>query len=165
MKKYSTTLLNGFILGISTMLFIGAKSQDKNLGDITANSLRVVDKNNVLKAEVYVNDEGNPIVSMRSNLGFTSITSGAIQTRNIEGNPVIFIGSNSNEGGVISVKNKEGKELASISSGLTGFGIIQTFNSKGNQSVYIGSDIKNEDGLIQISDRYGDVGWGATGKR
>ena len=35
MKKYSTTLLNGFILGISTMLFIGAKSQDKNLGDIT----------------------------------------------------------------------------------------------------------------------------------
>ena len=57
MKKYSTTLINGFILGISTMLFIGAKSQDKNLGDITVNSIKVVDDNNELKALIG-DDEG-----------------------------------------------------------------------------------------------------------
>ena len=68
-------------------------------------------------------------------------------------------------GGVIQIKNKEGKDSASIASTLAGGGTIQTHNAKGNQSVYIGSDFKNEDGLIQINDRYGDVGWQASGKR
>ena len=29
----------------------------------------------------------------------------------------------------------------------------------------MGSDAENDDGLIQLMDRYGDVGWGASGKR
>ena len=39
------------------MLFIGAKSQDKNLGDITVNSIKAVDDNNELKALIG-DDEG-----------------------------------------------------------------------------------------------------------
>ena len=40
-----------------------------------------------------------------------------------------------------------------------------TYNKKGNVVVYIGADEVSEDGAIQLSDRYGDAGWGKTGKR
>ena len=52
-----------------------------------------------------------------------------------------------------------------MSSGSGGGGLITANNSKGNTVAGIGSDVTNDDGFMQLNDRYGDVGWGKTGKR
>ncbi len=41
MKKYTIGLITGALLAISAMMFMGA--QNKNLGDITVNSITVTD--------------------------------------------------------------------------------------------------------------------------
>ena len=40
MKKYTIGLITGALLAVSTMMFMGA--QNKNLGDITAESIKLV---------------------------------------------------------------------------------------------------------------------------
>ncbi len=137
MKKYSTTMLNGFILGISTMLFIGAKRQFKDLGDITVNSISVVDKNDKLRA--FINRSA---ISMLGESHKTMIFSTGI-----------------------SIDNSKHEQILSLASSDDDTGIIEIYNSKRNQVVYIGVDAANDDGLIKLYDRYGDAGWGATGKR
>jgi len=44
MQKYTIGLITGALLGISAMMFMGAKN--KNLGDITVNSITVKDDGN-----------------------------------------------------------------------------------------------------------------------
>ena len=52
-----------------------------------------------------------------------------------------------------------------IGSGSGGGGLITANNSKGNTIVGIGCEVDNDDGFVQLNDRYGDVGWFKTGKR
>ena len=122
------------------MLFIGAKSQDKNLGDITVNSINVADENGELKATLGASDGGGVLVLDNEKFGATVIGRGG------------FIISSS--GGPKVVLNARGD-----------IGEVITYNKKGNVVVYIGADEVSEDGAIQLSDRYGDAGWGKTGKR
>ena len=168
MKKYSTTLLNGFILGISTMLFIGAKSQDKNFedknfGNIVVRAIGIVDKNNEIKAEISSNDEFT-YIKLQSPLGGTTIVGGSIGMNNPEGKIASYMGVSTEAEGIVQVYNKKGNVSAYMGTS-KGTGLITTSNSKGNQVTYMGSDSKNEDGLIKLYDRYGDAGWSKTGKR
>ena len=191
MKKYSISLLNGFILGISTMLFIGAKSQDKNLGDITVNSISVVDENDKLKAIIDTDDDDNSVLKMFNKIGSTVISGASIRTSNSAGKEMLFIGSEyAGYGGGITIKNSKGKDIAYIGihtqlkSGMiatrnsegnmetyigpTGDyngGMIQTHNSEGRRVVHIGSDTPTEDGIITLYDKNGDSGWTLKGRR
>ena len=88
MKKYTIGLITGALLAVSAMMFMG--SQNKNLGDITVNSITVLDD------------------------------------------------------------------------GYGGF--IKTLNTDGKQTVYLGTN-KDNDGIAILYDRYGDVGWAASGKK
>ena len=45
-----------------------------------------------------------------------------------------------------------------------GDGIMRTYNADGEESGYFGTN-KNNDGMILLSDRYGDVGWSRDGKK
>ena len=191
MKKYSTTLLNGFILGMSTMLFIGAKSQDKNLGHITVNSISVVDENDKLKAIIDTDDDDNGILKMFNKIGSTVISGASIKTSNSAGKEMLLLGSEyAGYGGGVTIKNSKGKDIAYIGihtqlkSGMiatrnsegnmetyigpTGDyngGMILTHNSEGRRVVNIGSDTPTEDGIITLYDKNGDSGWPLKGRR
>ena len=150
MKKYSTTLINGFILGISTMLFIGAKSQPKSLGDIVVNSISVVDENDKLKAIIDTDGYG-----------------GRVAIKNSKGNDIAYIGINTQfDNGMIATRNSEGTMETYIgSSALYNGGVIQTLNSKGREVVHIGSDKPTEDGKVILFDENGGSGWTLKGRR
>ena len=59
----------------------------------------------------------------------------------------------------------KGNDAIYMGSDVRGGGLISISNTKKNYVVNIGSDKNNDDGFIQLYDRYGDVGWTKTGKR
>jgi len=191
MKKYSITLINGFILGISTMLFIGAKSQPKSLGDIVVNSISVIDENDKLKAIIDTDDDDNGVLKMFNKIGSTVISGASIRTSNSAGKEMLFIGSEyAGYGGSVAIKNSKGNDIAYIgintqfdngmiatrnsegtmetyigSSAAYNGGVIQTLNSKGREVVHIGSDKPTEDGKVILFDENGGSGWTLKGRR
>ena len=60
------------------------------------------------------------------------------------------------------IHNKEGKLAATLWSGSEG-GKLGIYNKEGKRAVFLG--ILNGDGVIGLSDRYGEPGWAMTGKR
>ena len=42
--------------------------------------------------------------------------------------------------------------------------ILQAYNKYGKQVAYLGVS-KDQDGILLLSDRYGDTGWGKKGKK
>ena len=42
--------------------------------------------------------------------------------------------------------------------------ILQAYNKYGKQVAYLGVS-KDQDGILLLSDRYGDTGWGKSGKK
>ena len=111
MKKYTIGLITGALLGISAMMFMG--SQNKNLGNITVNS-------------ITVKDDGN--------------------------------------GGFIKTSNADGKQTVYLGTSTEGFGFLSTNNKHEVRTGYFGTNTDN-DGLAVLSDRYGDIGWSASGKQ
>ena len=76
MKKYTIGLITGALLAVSAMMFMG--SQNKNLGDITVNS-------------IIVKDNGN---------------GGFITTYNADGIQTAFLGTSESGSGFILTNNK-----------------------------------------------------------
>ena len=149
------------------MLFIGAKSQDKNLGDITVNSISVVDENDKLKAIIDTDDDDNSVLKMFNKIGSTVISGASIRTSNSAGKEMLFMGSEyAGYGGGVTIKNSEGKDIAyiGIHTQLKS-GMIATRNSEGRRVVHIGSDTPTEDGIITLYDKNGDSGWTLKGRR
>ena len=112
MKKYTIGLITGALLAVSAMMFIGA--QNKNLGDITVNS-------------ITVKDDGN---------------GGFIKTLNADGKETAYLGT-AEGGGALLIHNMDGELIA-------GFGA---------------SPDNGKDGAAILFDRYGDIGWTASGKK
>ena len=135
MKKYTIGLITGALLAVSAMMFMGA--QNKNLGDITVNSITVT-------------DDGS---------------GGVIRTYNADGKQTVYLGT-SGEGGVgfLSTYNADGKKTAYLGTSEGGFGFLSTYNKHEVMTGYFGTDINN-DGMAVLSDRYGDIGWAVDGKK
>ena len=123
MKKYTIGLITGALLAVSAMMFIGATNQNKNLGDITVNSIGVV------------NNDGKPVAVLTA----------------------------SENGGMLGISNNDGKPVAGINADEDG-GNFWIYNKHNKQVVALQSN-KNLDGAIGLYDRYGDLGWGETGKQ
>jgi len=88
-------------------------AQNKNLGDITVNSITVL-------------DDGN--------------------------------------GGFITTYNADGKMTTYLGTGESGVGFLGTYNKHEVMTGYFGTN-KDNDGIAVLSDRYGDIGWSASGKK
>ena len=166
MKQYFTGFFTAVCLTASLFLFMG--SQNKNLGAIEVESI-------VIKDET----------------GATLIIPGAIQTRNTDGKETCFLGTGHAGDGIIKTFNNDGKETCYLGTGEGGGGLlavsnkdeqvriglrisdkddgrITLINNKGNKVVVMGalySEKHNADGFIKLFDRYGDYGWGMTGKQ
>jgi len=134
MKQYTIGLITGALLAVSAMMCMGA--QNKNLGDITVNSITVL-------------DDGN---------------GGFITTYNADGKETVFLGTGEDGNGFLTTSNADGKKTAYLGTSEGGFGFLSTYNKHEVMTGYFGTST-DEDGIIGLHDRYGDEGWSASGKK
>ena len=139
MKQYFTGFFTAVCLTASVFIFMG--SQNKNLGDIKVNS-------------IYITGE----------LGTTLISGGVMGIKNKDGNYVNLVEVNDEGGGQLQTFNADGNRTAYVGTGEGGIGFLTTHNEHGVMTGYFGTNNKN-DGVAALSDRYGDVGWSASGKQ
>ena len=111
-------------------------AQNKNLGEITVEKITLRKEGG--KKMCVIQGDGLIVIDETA---ITSIFSGKVLTHNADGKMVAYIGTS--EGGS---------------------GFLETYNKHGVKTGYFGTD-KNEDGVIGLHDRYGDVGWSASGKK
>jgi len=143
--------VKSLVIGVlATALFftiVGAKSRnDANFNTITAKGIKIV------------NPEGKPIAILGSGLG-----GGTLDIYNRYGKEVATVQANKKSDGAIFIYNKEGKPVADLGS-VGGKGRLYIHNKEGKVVTILGSN-KDSDGAIYLFDRYGDLGWGMTGKR
>ena len=134
MKQYFTGFFTGVCLVASAVMFMGASN--KNLGNITVNSITVM-------------DDG---------------TGGFIQTLNADGKQTSYLGTGGKGSGKLQTFNADGKQTSYLGTAVEGSGKLQTYNKHGVMVGYFGTDA-NEDGVIGLYNRYGDTGWSAFGKK
>jgi hypothetical protein len=96
-----------------------------------------------------------------------------LRTYNDDGKETVYLGTAENGGGIITTNNADGKETVYLgaNAGEDGGSLLRLYNGSIRISNkhevligYFGTD-KNEDGVIGLHDRYGDVGWSASGKK
>ncbi len=134
MKKYTIGLITGALLAVSAMMFMGA--QNKNLGDITVNSITVT-------------DDGS---------------GGVIRTFNADGKQTVYLGTAEGGVGKLTTSNADGIQTSYLGTAEGGFGFLSTYNKHGVMTGYFGTNTDN-DGMAVLSDRYGDIGWAVDGKK
>jgi hypothetical protein len=138
--------VKSLVIGVlATALFftiVGAKSKNTNFDTITAKKIKIV------------NSEGKTVADLGSVLGKRSLF-----IYNKEKN-VVGLRINEEEG--FDIHNKEGKRVA----GLRGSkeGVLDIYNKHGKEVVTVQAN-KDSDDAIVLYDRYGNYGWGMTGKK
>ena len=153
MNDYTKGILTGGSLILCFFMFVSAKSQSKNLGDIRVDSITVMDEN------------GNPVAGLSATEygGFFSIV-------NADGKQTVGLGTaEDGNDGLILTYNTDGKKTVGLGAGEGGGGILTTYNKHEVRTGYFGTGDNGEaiiqDGIAVLFDRYGDVGWSETGKK
>ena len=154
------SVLIGILSSALIFTLLGMHLQDENLGDITVRSITI-------EAEqaapfIVMNEDGGGIV-----IGFDDVYNGLISIYSSKGSELVYIGAAKGNSGSIETFSSDGSKLISIgSSGTSGEadGSISIFN-RHNKSVVLLQGNKDADGVIALSDRYGDLGWFESGKK
>ena len=147
MKKLDIkSVLIGVLATALVFVLIGATSPNKNLGDIVVNSINVLDENGNSVVWLNADEEG-----------------GMIGVRNTDGKTVIGLGG-AEDGGMLLISNSDGKTVAGLGVDGAGGGALKTFNTHNKGVGYFGSS-EDGDGVVVLSDRYGDAGWAVSGKQ
>ena len=141
MRQYFTGFFTAVCLTASVFIFMG--SQNKNLGDIEADS-----------------------ISLTSELGTTYLIGGGITFENKDGKDVINIGISDDDSGFLSTYNADGKETSFLGTDIEGSGALMINNMDEQLIAGFGASPDNgKDGEAVLFDRYGDIGWSASGKQ
>ena len=143
MRKYTIGLITGALLAVSAMMFMG--SQKKNMGHIVVNSIYVANEDGNTVAKLFAGEEG-----------------GFLRIYNNDGNTVAALAAGE-YGGILEIYNNDEKLAAGITADENG-GNLEIYNKHKKQVATLQSN-KNNDGAIGLYDRYGDLGWGETGKQ
>jgi len=106
------------------------------------------------------NADGELIVS----LGNDDSGNGSLVILNADGDMAASLGTKKNGGGQLFTFNADGKMTAFLGTDASGIGYLSTSNADGKETAFLGTN-KNNDGMILLSDRYGDAGWSASGKK
>ena len=114
MKKYTIGLITGALLAVSAMMFIGATNQNKNLGDITVNSIGVV------------NNDGKPVAILTA-----SENGGMLGIYNNDGKTVAVLTAEEN-GGSLEIYNKHNKQVVALQSNKNLDGAIGLYDRYGD---------------------------------
>ena len=139
------SVLIGVLCTTLVFVIIGAKSQDKNLGDITVNSIEVV------------NNDGKVVVGLSSDED-----GGTLMLYNNDGTSAAGLIA-AEDGGGLGIFNNDGKLVAGLNAAENG-GLLDIYNKHEKRVATLQAN-KNSDGLIGLYDRYGDFGWGESGKQ
>ena len=116
------------------------------------------------------------------NLGSTGNGNGMLATYNSDGEKKFFLGNSINDGGMLETYNSDGEKTVFLGTGEGGGGHLTTYNKDGKMIAYLGDGHlktfnehevetgyfgtnKDNDGLAMLFDRYGDIGWSASGKK
>jgi len=165
MKKIDLkSVLIGLLVGTNLMFLLGAKQQEDLI---------------VTKAIKLINDDGKQIAF----LGTGDDGDGLLVTFNSDGKETAFLGTGDDGDGLLVTSNSDGKETAYLGTGESGDGgFLRTHNADGKQTAYLGGghltvynktgemvgyfgSNKDNDGIARLYDRYGDIGWGMSGKK
>ena len=132
------------------------------------------DKNSI----ILYNADGKEIVY----LGESEGGNGFLRTFNADGNETAYLGTGEGGDGLLRTSNSDGNETAYLGTSDVGNGMLITSNSDGNETAtlggghlsvfnkagetvgYFGTN-KDNDGVATLHDRYGDFGWGVSGKK
>jgi len=125
MNDYTKGILTGASLILCFFMLVSAKSQSDNLGDITVNSIMVL------------NDGTGG--------------GGTIKTFNPEGKETAYLGGSENGNGILEIINADGKQTVYLGGGA---GTIRTYNAEGKLTAYLGTD-EDGDGTIRTSNADG----------
>ena len=109
MNDYTKGILTGTSLILCFFMFVSAKSQSKNLGDIVVNSVTVH------------NDRGEASVW----IGLSPTGDGYLQTYNADGKETAYLGTGDGDGGNLATYNKYEKLVGYFGTGDNGENIIQ----------------------------------------
>ena len=131
MNDYTKGILTGASLILCFFMFVSAKSQSKNLGDITVSSLNVVNKKGNLVGGLKTTEQSNSLFFLARE----------------DGTPALLFNSDSTKNGFHIYHNMP----------------IRLYNKAEEVSVYLGSP--ENDGVVFLYDRYGDLNWAETGKK
>ena len=140
MKNYSIGLVTGILLTASALMFMGA--QNKNLGDVVVNSIRVNDSdgnisayfgnfassdsinasasltfysNNEIVSVIGVEQDGEPVIGSISNNGRVIIAGGRVLTMNAKLEDTAILGTDPETGkGFCNIINPAFGETAAI---------------------------------------------------
>ena len=160
--------IKSVIIGIlgTILVFVSIGATDKNLGDITVSSIAVVDENGKLVGSFSSNEYGGNLRIGHTNgklvSTFSSDKNGAsLMISNTDGK-LSGVFSSDEDGGSLAIFNSDEKLAAVLSP--RGGGLLKVYNKHGEQVGYFGVN-KDQDGMITLSDRYGDTGWGESGKK
>jgi len=165
MKRYAIGLITGILLTASAIMFMGAT--DKNLGDITVTSLKVVNKNDKTVVELQtIEDSGMLKVNNADGIMAAALVygydGGELALFNYDRyEPAVYLVSGPN-GGVIETYNSDSKNTAFLGTSTDKDGglIIQNKHGEDRGMLVIGN---NGDGEIFINDHKGDVKWSTYG--
>jgi hypothetical protein len=129
MNDYTKGILTGASLILCFFMLVSAKSQSKNLGDITVNSIRVLDDGTGGMIRTYNADgkETSLIGSVDDGHGFLSIF-------NAKGTEIIGLGGG--ETGAVAITQDDGK-LGVFLAAFDGVAHLSLLDNNGNESVFL----------------------------
>ena len=145
---------------VSAVMFMGASY--KNLGDIVVNSIMIESEfgsTHIVGAGIATYNADGKMVNF---ITVGDDGGGQLRTYNADGIETVLLGTGKYGG--IATSNTDGKRTAFLGTDLEGFGFLETNNKHGVRVGYFGSG-KSNDGMALLYDRYGDTGWGESGKK
>jgi len=161
MKRYTIGLITGVLLTASAFMFMGA--QTKNLGDIKVKSITIENEDIKDKSTILLT---NKSINMHNGYGGgISLGRSVIALVNNKGDFVVGLGINDGGGGLIDLRNGNEQGVIKINTTAGGGGSITILNGKNNDIIQLGPSDDGDHGLIRLYDRYGDFGWGKSGKK
>ena len=146
MNDYTKGILTGASLIFSFFMSVSAQSQGNN-GDFDSliiKSLRVSTDP----------DKGSGIVI------YPDMIVGYNQSKK----QIFFLGTSTNDGGHIATFNSNGIKTTELGTSDAYGGVLTTYNKWEQRVGYFGAN-DDQDAQITLYDRYGNIGWGITGKK
>jgi len=188
MKKIDLkSVLIGLLVGTNLMFLLGAKQQEDL---IVTKAIKLINDDGKQIAFLGTGDDGDGLlVTFNSDgketafLGTGDDGDGLLVTSNSDGKETAYLGTGKGGGGGLRTSNSDGKETAYLGTGESGDGgFLRTHNADGKQTAYLGGghltvynktgemvgyfgSNKDNDGIARLYDRYGDIGWGMSGKK
>jgi len=128
-----------------------------------------IKRKSLIRDFFYVKNYKNGATIMLSDSkGSSAINFQAFRTWNSDGKPTTFLGEDLDSyrpGGHIKTFN-DGQETVFVGTGIHSGGMLLINNYEGERVGFFGENPEDgKDGAAVLFDRYGDIGWSASGKQ